>query len=158
MKIRPATKTDITAIEMIFDKYWQDSFRQNLSQKLQSFLNQDSIALEQDLQFVVAEEEEKILGVGVYRRCPSYMMRFTETDSPAELYVLAVLEKHNGVGSVLREERLRLLKTEGYTEAVLFSGESHSDSWSFHDDSDFYRVGEMTAPNGEKGIVWRLKF
>ena len=45
-----------------------------------------------------------------------------------------------------------------YTEIIFFSGETHKDSWNFHDASGFEQIGEMIAPNGEKGYVWRLRF
>jgi hypothetical protein len=38
-------------------------------------------------------------------------------------------------------------------EAVLYSSEIHRDSWLFHDNSKFKRVGPTIAPNGEPGII-----
>ena len=53
-------------------------------------------------------------------------------------------------------EKIQTLKQKGYTEIIFFSGETHKDSWGFHDASSFERVGKMSAPNGEVGNVWRL--
>jgi len=84
------------------------------------------------------------------------MRQFTETDNPAEFYVAAVKNKGKGVGTLLMNEKIQTLKQKGYTEIIFFSGETHKDSWGFHDASSFERVGKMSAPNGEVGNVWRL--
>lgn len=158
MKVRPLVAEDKDSVEKIFDLYWDDSFRENLSQKLTAFITNSEEVKAQDFNFVVAEENDEILGVAAYRKCPEHMVQFTQTDMPAEFYVAAVKERRKGVGALLRDERIKTLKQKGYTEVIFFSGETHKDSWGFHDASSFERVGKMSAPNGEVGYVWQLIF
>ena len=81
---------------------------------------------------------------------------YAETNNPAELYVIAVKYQNQGIGSHLREYIIKEIKGLGYTEILFFSGEMHKESWKFHDDSGFKKVGESTAPNGEKGYIWQM--
>jgi|AntRauTorckE6833_2_1112554.scaffolds.fasta_scaffold18942_3 L-amino acid N-acyltransferase YncA len=156
MKVRLLAAEDKDSVEKIFNLYWDDSFRQNLSEKLTAFISGAEEMKMQDFHFVVAEENDEILGVAAYRKCPDNMRQFTETDNPAEFYVAAVKNKGKGVGTLLMNEKIQTLKQKGYTEIIFFSGETHKDSWGFHDASSFERVGKMSAPNGEVGNVWRL--
>lgn len=157
MKIRKVEPGDVNQIEEIFDLYWSDSFRLNLSQKLQGFISESPILQNQHFCFLVAEENSEILGVAAYRDVQKHMLEFTSTEKPAEFYVAAVREINRGVGTLLRQARIKELQEQGYTEILFFSGEKHQSSWKFHDDSDFKRVAEMNAPNGEKGHVWRME-
>ena len=157
MKVRKAELKDKKSIEDIFDLYWSDSFRHNLEDKLDTFLSNTEVAVAQKLLFIVVEDEGQVVGVAATRDCPEHMLEFTATENPAEFYVAAAKHTGRGIGTLLRDKRVRLMKDEGYTEIVFFSGETHKDSWGFHDNSSFERVGETQAPNGEKGYVWRLE-
>ena len=157
MIIRNAEKKDKRAIEHIFDLYWSDSFRGNLSQKIDGYLTQSPEIVKQNFEFIVAEQDGEVVGVAAYRDAPEHMKEFTCTENTAEFYVAAVKEKGKGVGTKLRSERINVLKEKGYTEIIFFSGETHKDSWPFHDNSDFVRVGDTIAPNAERGHVWRLE-
>lgn len=157
MNMRSVEAEDREQIEAIFDKYWFDSFRDNLSSKLDGYLKSSPEVMEQNFNWLVAEEDGQVIGVMAYRDVPEHMREFTSTSKPVEFYVGAVRERNRGVGTQLLKEELKQVKEKGYTEAIFFSGETHQESWPFHDNSGFVRVAEMEAPNGEKGYVWRLE-
>lgn len=149
--IRNFKKSDIEDIENIYALYWGEDreFLEKLYKRLED---------ESGITYLVAEENEEILGVSGFRKAPMHMLSFTETSNPAELYILAVKHKGKGVGEVLVKETLSQAKSMGYSEMVLYSGETHKDSWGFYDYLKFKRLGPALAPNGEAGQIWQFKF
>ena len=154
--IRELKKEDVPKVEQIFDLYWSGEFREHLSKRLKDFIESSPDSARQEFKYFVAEENGEVLGVGALRKAPEHMSQYVKTSTPVEFYVLAVKSKGNGVGSALRARRIEEARKLGYTEAVFFSGDTHKDSWKFHDNSDFERVGNATAPNGELGQIWRM--
>lgn len=148
MNIRPLQESDVSQVEAIFDMYWHDSFRPRLSDKIQAHLNG------QNFTFLVAENGVEIVGVAGIRKAPERMMHFAKTTNPAEFHVMAVKERGKGLGKQMAVHILDELKKSGYTEILFFSGETHKETWAFYDKYS-ERAGEDTAPNGEKGFVWR---
>jgi predicted N-acetyltransferase YhbS len=155
MSIRELKKEDVAGVDAIFDLYWEGDFRRHLSERLAGYLRQDAGMVEQGFKFFVAEDEGEVVGVAAMRRLPAHMQQYAKTDKPLELYLNAVRTKRKGIGSALRDKRLEEGRKLGYTEALLFSGETHQDAWTFHDHSGLERVGPATAPNGEVGYIWR---
>lgn len=154
MKISNFTEADKPQVEAIFDLYWNDDFRKSLQNKVDAYLAKEQEILDQGFEMFVCKKGDEVLGVAAYRKAPKHMQEYTSTENPAEFYVSAVKKKGEGVGSKLRDFRIKEAKQNGFTELVFFSGETHTDSWGFHDSADFKRVGEMSAPDGEKGYVW----
>lgn len=146
--IRKLEFRDIEEVEKIFDLYWSDDFRGHLSECLKTDTR--------DLKWFTAEENGEIVGVAASREAPERMRQYAKADKVVELYVIAVKYKGKGIGTALRNSRIGAAKKEGYEEAVLFSGDTHQDSWNFHDQSEFKRVGGAVAPNGEKGQIWLM--
>lgn len=145
--IRDLKKEDIEAIENIYALYWPDQeFRERLSSRLK----------DGSVNYLVAEDNGEVVGVLGFRKAPEHMIDFTSTDKPAELYILAVKDRHNGIGKALVEKGLTDIKNLHYMEIVLYSGETHKDSWSFYDHLNFERVAPSIAPNGELGQIWRM--
>lgn len=144
--IRKLEEKDVPQVEAIFDLYWSGGFRTHLTERLH----------DQDINWVVAEEKGELVGVAALREAPERMRTFAKTDRVAEFYVAAAKHKGRGIGSALRNVRIEQAREQGYTEAVFFSGNTHSDSWKFHDDSEFKRVGNATAPSGENGKIWLM--
>lgn len=145
--IRELKDTDIPAVESIFDKYWSGYFRSHLSEKLKMM----------DMSWIVAEQDCEIVGVAASRKAPEQMRTYAQTDKVIEFYVAAVKYQGIGIGTALRDERIEQARKAGYKEIVFFSGETHQDSWTFHDESDFKRAGEFVAPDGERGFIWLMK-
>lgn len=154
--IREPEKEDIEQVEKIYDLYWSDTFRQNLSQKLEGFFKKSPDMVSQRFSYYVAEEGGEIVGVAGMRGAPDHMKQYARTENPIELYVLAVKHKRKGTGSALRSKMIEEAKKQGYKEALFYSGETHQDSWPFHDASGAERAGLAVAPNGEPGKIWRL--
>lgn len=144
--IRKLEQRDIDQVEDIFDLYWSGTFRQHLSGRLASV----------DLSWIVAEEDGVVVGVAAWRVAPERMRQYTKNDRVAEFYVAAAKYKGRGIGTALRNTRITEARNAGYEEAVFFSGNTHQDSWDFHDNSDFRRVGDAVAPDGEKGHIWSM--
>jgi len=147
LAIRNLEDKDIPVVEEIFDKYWSGYFREHLSNKLKFM----------DMNWIIAEQDSEVVGVAASRKAPEQMRMYSDTDSVIEFYVAAVKYQGQGIGTALRNERVEQARKAGYKEAVFFSGETHQDSWAFHDNLDFKRAGEFTAPDGEKGIIWLMK-
>ena len=154
--IRELKQEDTSAVESIFDLYWSGKFREQLSQRLEDFVSHSMESIEQRFRFFVAEENGEVVGVAALRKAPERMRIYSTTTNPAEFYVLAAKYKGKGVGTALREKRIEEARKSGYTEVVFYSGDTHKDSWNFHDDSDFKRVGTSVAPDGEPGQIWRM--
>jgi len=156
MIIRDLKKEDKKAVEDIFEMYWNDAdFRKRLSLKLDLCINQTQEYFDRKYRFFVAEDNGEVVGVACFRSVPDRMRVYTKTENPAEFYILAAKYKGKGIGTALRLKRLEEAKKMGFTEVVLFSPDTHSESWNFHDKMGFERVGEDTAPDGEPGLIWR---
>lgn len=152
--IRLLEPRDIEEVKRIFDLYWADSFRQNLEEKLERYVKADKALALQNFKFFVAEENREVVGVSALRTAPSHMKIYATSTNPGEFYVAAAKERGRGIGKAMVVRRLAEAKKEGYTEIVLFGGETHKDSWPLYD-KNFERAGTATAPNGEAGFIWR---
>jgi N-acetylglutamate synthase-like GNAT family acetyltransferase len=155
MTIRDFKESDIPAIEEILRMYWTDKeFIKKVLLKLQIALDKTPEYLEKKYKIFVAEINDEVVGVAGLRKASDYMKQFTKTDNPGEFYILAVKYKKQGIGEALRLKRLEEAKELGFTEIVLYSPNSHKESWSFHDRLGFVRFGEALAPDGEPGMIW----
>lgn len=153
MLIRKFKEDDREMVEKIFSLHWTDpEFLKELSEALQPPTNSNQDC---DSTFYVAEEDNEILGVVAYRKLPDYLKPFSKEERSVELYVIAVKNKRKGVGRKLKQRFMDEVKKLSYNEILLFSPNSHSDSWKFHDLFDFERVGEVTPPEDDIGQVWR---
>ncbi len=146
--IRKLESRDIVEVEKIFDLYWSGDFRHHLSERLKTGI--------QGLKWFVAAENGEVVGVVASREAPERMKQYTKTDKVIEFYVVAAKYQGKGIGTALRNLQVDEAKKEGYQEAVFFSGVTHQDSWGFHDNSEFRRVGVAIAPDGEKGQIWLM--
>jgi L-amino acid N-acyltransferase YncA len=156
--IREMGKSDIDTVTELFAIHWADDrdFQMRLIDRAMGFVNQTNEVMDQKFSYFVADNAGDVVGVAGMRKIPDHMCDVTVTDNPCELYILAVKEKGRGVGKALVSKILHTAEAAGYTEMVLYSGETHQDSWGFYDQIGFDRVGESIAPNGEKGMVWRM--
>jgi L-amino acid N-acyltransferase YncA len=153
--IRELKPEDIEPVEGIFNLYWTGDFRENLSKRLRQFVASDPEIAERDFHWYVAEGNDEVVGVAALRKLPEHMREYAKTVNPAELYISAVRRKGKGIGEALRIKRIEEAKRLGYTELLLYSGETHQDSWGFHDRFGFERAGTSIAPNGEVGQIWQ---
>lgn len=144
------------AVEGILGLYWDGPLKEKFFKRIKDVVDKTPESIEQSYRCFVAEENGEVVGVGVLRRASEFMKKFTSTDNPAEFYVLAVKYKKRGIGEALREARIVEARKLGFTEIVLYGAESHKDIWAFHDASDFKRLTEANAPDGEPGMIWRL--
>lgn len=157
MIIRNLQKSDLEAIENIFSLYWpEEEFREKLTSRLKSSIDNDSYSIEQELKYLVAEDNGEVVGAIGFRKTPKHMIEFVKTEKPAELYIMAVKNRGSGIGRALIQKALEKIKSLGCTETVHYSGETHQDSWGFYDHLGFERVGPALAPNGEPGQIWRM--
>lgn len=156
MIIRELHKNDILAVKNIYEMYWSGDFKENLVKKLSGYIENSSDVTQQSFKYFVVENDGEVIGVAGYRNAPEHMMEFISTEYPAELYIIAVKTRGEGVGKTLIEKVKAELKQCNYTEVVLYSGETHKESWGFYDHLGFERVSESVAPNGEKGQIWRM--
>lgn len=153
MIIREYQEGDKKAVEGIFALYWTDPvFLEELSDELESCGKDTS---QKDRGFYVVEDNNTIEGIIGYKKLPDYLKPYSITDNPIELYVVASKEQRRGVGGKLKESFLEEVRRLGFGEVLLYSPNSHSDSWGFHDTLGFERVGEVTPPKDDIGHVWR---
>lgn len=156
MTIREFKEDDQKAVEEIFALYWTDpEFLKELSGELQSYLKRTS---KEDSDFFVAEENSEILGIVGLKKLASYLKIYALTNNPVEFYVIAVKYKRKGIGEKLKLKLLKEAQKSGFSEILLFSPNSHSESWGFYDKLGFERAGEITPPDDEIGQVWRKIF
>ena len=153
--IRELKKEDVPAVEAIYDLYWHDSFRDNLTKRLNGFVSGDSDVMDQRFQYFVAEEDGEVVGVVGFRKSPDHMKGFAKTGNPAEFYIMAVRNRGQGLGRLLLARAVETARQAGYTEAILYSGETHQEVWGMYDHLGYERVGPAVAPNGEPGMIWR---
>ncbi|MBI2674414.1 MAG: GNAT family N-acetyltransferase [Candidatus Yanofskybacteria bacterium] len=156
MIIRDFKKDDLEAVEEIFALYWTDpEFLKKLSLKLKMCIDKTDEYINEKYRFFVAEEKGEVVGIAGFRSAPSHIKLYAKTNNPVEFYILAAKYKGREIGKALRLKRIEEAKKLGFTEAVFYSPNSHKESWGFHDKLDFERVGEVIAPDGEPGQIWR---
>lgn len=156
MIIREFKKEDKKEAEEIFAMYWTDSeFLKKLSDKLQMSIEKTEEFLNKKYKILVADDNNEIVGIIISRSSPNHMKEFTKTINPAELYLIASKNKNKGIGLTLLIKILEEVKNLNFTEIVLYSPDSHKDSWGFYDGNDFERIGSAIAPDGEPGQIWR---
>jgi L-amino acid N-acyltransferase YncA len=154
IQIRKLQPKDKLQVEKIFSLYWNDpEFLEELSDEIDKYLNKQN-----ESYFIVAENENNIVGVAGYKNTPDYLKKFAKTENPVELYVIASKNKREGIGIQLKSEIIKQARDKGFSEMILFSPHTHKESWSFHDTLDFKRVAEVTPPDDETGMVWRKVF
>lgn len=153
MIIRELHEGDQKAVQEIFSMYWTDpEFLEELKGEVNLYTNN---ILKKDQGFFVAEEGGEILGIVGFKKLPDYLKVFSATNNPVEFYVIAVKYKGNGLGLKLKSKLIEETRERGFSEILLYSPKSHSESWVFHDKLGFERVGEVTPPEDEIGAVWR---
>ena len=153
--VREMRKDDIEEIKQIYALYWpEEDFRNRLISRVEDFFKKTSEIIPQEFSYFVADLNSDVVGVAGVRNVPDHMRSFTVTDNPAELYIIATKILQNGIGSTLMNKVIDYAREKKYTELVLYSGETHSQYWSFYDKIGFNRVQESIAPNGEKGMIW----
>lgn len=149
--IREFQEKDKNAVKEIFSMYWTDpEFLEELSNELNLYINNQS----NKSRFLVVEENDEVLGIAGYKKIPDYLKEFAKTKNPVELYIIAVKYKRKGIGIKLKAELIESIKEMGYSEILLFSPNSHKESWNFHDTFNFQRIGEVIPPEDELGQVW----
>jgi L-amino acid N-acyltransferase YncA len=153
MIIRDFQENDQKAVGGIFALYWTDpEFLAELSGELKAYIADPK----SERGFLVATEANgEIIGVAGYRRIPEYLRTYALTDNAVELYVIAAKYKRRGIGRALKLKLIEKARQSGFTEILLYSPTTHDESWGFHDDLGFERVGEITPPDDEVGQLWR---
>jgi ribosomal protein S18 acetylase RimI-like enzyme len=158
MTIRDLQNKDVPEVEAIYDLYWPDDFRENLSKRLKGYVENDPEIIEQGFKYFVAEEDCEVVGVAGMRKLPAHMSEYALSDHGCELYILAVKNKNQGIGKALVEKVISIGKQEKQTDLVLYSGETHKDSYAFYEHVGFeIRDANTVAPNGEKGVIFRMR-
>ncbi|MFH1402099.1 MAG: GNAT family N-acetyltransferase [Patescibacteria group bacterium] len=153
MIIREFKQGDQGAVEKIFALYWTDpEFLKEFSGELQLFIK---MTLNKDLGFFVSEEDNEVVGIVGFKKLADYLRPYATTNTPVELYVIAVKHKRKGIGKKLKMKLIEEVKKMGFGEILFFSPNSHDESWNFHDLLDFERVGEIIPPDDEIGQIWR---
>lgn len=152
MTIRELQKTDLERINAIFALYWTDpEFIHELSSALDDYLENNT----PDTKFFVSIEDEDITGIVGFRKLPDYLIPYTKTEHPIEFYIIAVKHQGRGTGEKLKLKLIEEIQNSGFTEILLYSPNSHQQSWPFHDKLGFQRIGEITPPDDDPGQLWQ---
>ncbi len=154
MNIREFQEKDREAVEKIFALHWTDpEFLKELSSELHLYVQSNP---EGNSLFFIAEEGEEIIGIAGFKKLPNYLKPYATTNNPVEFYVIAVKEKRKGVGQKLTLKLIEEAKKLRFSEILLYSPHTHSESWNFYEKLGFERVGEITPPDDEIGQLWRI--
>ena len=140
MKFRKYTKEDATSVNDIFAQHWTDSeFIEELNEELMK------------ADFWVAEDTGEVIAVAGVRPSPPHL----GSETSLELYIIAAKQQGMGVGSQLLEYVETHIPDE-YDELVLYSPETHKNSWRFYERNGFERGGSIVDPDdGHPGMLWR---
>ncbi len=155
---RDFCRDDQEAVEKIYALYWTDKeFLEELSYNLKLSLCIDNkIKNDQNTyKFFVAVEDSEIVGISGFKNTSDYLKQYAKTNTPLELYVLAVKYKNKGIGKYLMAKMTEEAKNLGYTEILIYSPDTHKESWKFYDEFG-EMVGKVIAPDGYPGQVWRI--
>ena len=153
MNIREFQKNDQKDVEKIFSLYWTDpEFLKELSNELASYIKK---ALNKNYRFLIAEKNNEILGIIGFKKLADYLKPYALTNNPIEFYVIAVKYKRKGIGLNLNLKLIEEAQKLGFNEVILYSPNSHNESWSFYDKLGFEKAGEITPPDDGTGQVWR---
>ena len=153
MIIREFQENDQKTVEEIFALYWTDpEFLEELSDELRAYVKKIT---KKDCGFFVAEDNDEIVGIVGFKKLADYLGPFALTNNPVELYVIAVKYRRKGIGEKLKLKLIEEVRKLSFSEVLLFSPNSHNESWGFHDGLSFETAGEITPPDDEIGQVWR---
>lgn len=150
MKIRNYSEKDKTAVQNIFEKYWNDKeFLDELTENLGS----------PEVYFYVAEKDDEVVGVAGFREAPEHLRAYADTKNPAELYIVASKLQNEGIGSKLVQKVIEDARDASFTEVECYSPETHNSSWKFYEDLGFTKHGIIKDPDdGCPGMLWRKVF
>jgi len=155
--IRPIQQADLEPIKGILALYWpEQDLRDRFMQRLTGVVNHDFEIAQSNFVCLVAQDNGAVVGLLGFRKAPDHMREHATDDRVAEIYLLAAKTKFTGIGRVLVEESLEMMRQAAYQEVVLYAGETHQDSYGFYEHLMFTNAGPMAAPNGEKGVVWKM--
>ncbi|HAU07754.1 MAG: hypothetical protein UW46_C0004G0046 [Candidatus Yanofskybacteria bacterium GW2011_GWF1_44_227] len=155
MIIRIAQEKDLGDIKEIYSLYYDDQKDlEHFLNRVREAINRSDIAQQWDFHYLVAEIDNRVLGLIGFCKPLKKLLSFTKTSRPVELYSLFVKEKFKGIGRPLLEEMTKQVKEAGYTEIVVYSDEKWSDSWGFYDKLGFARVGKLDVSGN--GQVWTI--
>ncbi|PIR04935.1 MAG: hypothetical protein COV57_01715 [Candidatus Liptonbacteria bacterium CG11_big_fil_rev_8_21_14_0_20_35_14] len=153
MIIREFKETDKKIVKEIFALHFTDpEFIDELLNELETYIQKGS---KKDFGFFIIEKNNKILGIAGFRCLINYLRPFAETNNPIELYIIAVKYQRKGIGKKLALNIIEKLRDFGFSEILLYSPNSHNESWDFYERIGFNKVKEITPPDDEIGQVWR---
>lgn len=155
--IRFIQEKDLQDIKNILSLYWpEEDLQDRFMSRLTGVVTHDPEVVKTNFVCLVAEDNGAVAGFAGFRKAPEHMLQYATTSNTVEGYILATRPKDIGTGEALVKKALEIMKDTGYTEVVLYSGETHKDSWGFYEHLNFENAGPMTAPNGEAGVVWKM--
>ncbi len=149
---------DQESVEKIYALYWTDKeFLEELSFNLKSSLYIGNKIKNHwsTYKFFVAVEKNEIVGIAGFTDTPDYLKQYAKANTHIELYIIAVKYKNNGIEKYLMAKMTEEAKNLGYTEILIYSPDTHKESWKFYDEFG-EMVGKVIAPDGYPGQVWRI--
>ena len=163
--VRQPIEEDLVSVQLILEAWIRDSETHELkAEEMRGVMEaiRASIAGQGDYQYLVAEEEERVIGVIGFRPIVDEKLRvFAVTDNPAELvdaYVDPPNRAGRGVGKALFENIEQAARSQGFKEVLLNSGPRYKDTaWGFYNKIYGEPVGSIPNMYGEglNSVVWR---
>lgn len=156
--IREMEKGDLAKVASIYSLYQpEQKLRYHLMSRMEDCVNKTPEMIASKFTCFVAEKDGKVIGFAGMRKVPAHMSHYLPGEHGCELYILAAETRNHGVGKALIQKVIQAGKEEKYTDLILYSGETHRESYSFYDHLGFEKIADSIAPDGEKGVIYRIR-
>lgn len=162
--VRPLCEEDLPKIKPILEAWIKDSETgEPIPQEVEEDLSamRESIEGQNDRAYLVADEDEKVLGMVGFKTIDERLKEYANTDNPVEpvnLY-LDPRQRGRGLGRALMDALEQKAREEGFEEIVFCSGPRFRDTaWGFYDHLPGYlrvAVAKDYFGEGTDAPVWR---
>ena len=145
-EIRGMNTMDFQAVREVLAPYFNAAELNVRMEKIKDALENK---LENPVTYRVATINDKAEGLMGFRKPPEYLLPFTKSENPVELYMLFVRERIKGIGRMLVRDMEDIVRSKGFSEVVVFSALRRKDGWGFYEAVGYLDAGTLDRRGGE---------